>query len=35
VREANEWAWQDVQQASLPSLERLQKGCADALACFD
>ena len=34
VKEANEAAWQDMQQASLQSLERLQKGWADALKHF-
>jgi len=34
VKEANEGAWQDMQQASLQSLERLQKGWADALKHF-
>jgi hypothetical protein len=34
VQDANEGAWKDMQQASLQSLERLQKGWADALARF-
>ena len=34
VQDANEAAWQDMQQASLQSLERLQKGWADALKRF-
>jgi DNA anti-recombination protein RmuC len=34
VRETNEAAWKDMQQASLQSLERLQKGWADALQRF-
>jgi DNA anti-recombination protein RmuC len=34
VKEANEGAWKDMQQASLESLERLQKGWADALKHF-
>ena len=34
VKEANEGAWRDMQQASLQSLERLQKGWADALKHF-
>jgi hypothetical protein len=34
VQDANEGAWKDMQQASLQSLERLQKGWADALKRF-
>ena len=34
VQDANEAAWKDMQQASLQSLERLQKGWADALSRF-
>ena len=34
VKEANDAAWQEMQQASLQSLERLQKGWADALKHF-
>jgi hypothetical protein len=34
VQDANEAAWKDMQQASLQSLERLQKGWADALKRF-
>ena len=34
VREAQEGAWKDMQTASLQSLERLQKGWADALKRF-
>ena len=34
VQDASEGAWKDMQQASLQSLERLQKGWADALARF-
>lgn len=34
VQDANESAWKDMQQASLESLERLQKGWADALGRF-
>lgn len=34
VQEANEAAWKDMQQASQQSLERLQKGWADALRHF-
>jgi hypothetical protein len=34
VQEANEAAWKDMQQASQQSLERLQKGWADALSRF-
>jgi hypothetical protein len=34
VQDANEGAWKDMQQAALQSLERLQKGWADALKRF-
>ena len=34
VQDANEGAWKDMQAASLDSLERLQKGWADALQRF-
>ena len=34
VQDANEAAWKDMQAASLESLERLQKGWADALGRF-
>jgi DNA mismatch repair ATPase MutS len=34
VQDANEAAWKDMQTASLDSLERLQKGWADALRRF-
>ena len=34
VQDANEGAWKDMQHASLDSLERLQKGWADALGRF-
>ena len=35
VQDSNTAAWKDMQKASLDSLERLQKGWADALRRFD